>query len=114
MIQIIVAIIVLAAIALVLFLVFSRRLLVKYAALWIGVAVVMLILFSVPSLVDGIAKSFGFQVTSNFLFFAAIALLLAIALYLSVAVTDAARREQRLAEELALLAERVDQLEQGK
>lgn len=106
------AAIVLVAIALVLLLVFRRRLLVKYAALWIGVALVMLVLFAFPSLLDGVAAALGFQLTANFLFFSAIALLLAIALHLSVAITEADKRAQRLAEELALLTERVERIEE--
>lgn len=111
MIQIIGAVAVVAAILAVLMLVFRRRLLVKYAALWICLACVMLILFSFPNLLEGVAHVLGFEVTSNFLFFSAISLLLAISLYLSVAVTDSARRQQRLVEELALLAERVERQE---
>lgn len=111
MIKFIGAAVVLVAILAVLLLVFRRRLLVKYAALWICLACVMLILFGFPDLLEGVAHALGFEVTSNFLFFSAISLLLAISLYLSVAVTEAARKQQRLIEELALLTERVDMQE---
>jgi hypothetical protein len=84
-------------------LVAHRQLLVKYAVLWIAVASLLSALAVFPALLERISGLLGFQVASNMLFFAAISLLLAIALQLSLEVSRVERQLQRVAEELALL-----------
>jgi hypothetical protein len=84
-------------------LVARRQLLVKYAALWIAVATLLSALAVFPALLEQISRLLGFEVPSNMLFFAAISLLLVIALQLSLEVSRVERQLQRVAEELALL-----------
>lgn len=87
-------------------LVARRQLLVKYAALWIGVAILLSALAVFPALLQLLAGLLGFEVPSNMLFFASISLLLVIALQLSLEVSRVERRLQRVAEELALMGEK--------
>ena len=96
----------LVAVAVVLRLVLQRRLLVKYAGLWIAVCVVLMLLAVVPGLLPSLAEMLGFEVSSNLLFFLSTGLLLAITLQLSYEITRVERRLYRLAEELALEAQR--------
>ena len=84
-------------------LVARRQLLVKYAVLWIAVASVLSALAIFPGLLERVSSLLGFEVASNMLFFAAIFLLLAMALQLSFEVSRVERQLQRVAEELALL-----------
>ena len=90
-------------VVIVLRLVARRQLLVKYAALWIGVAALLSVLAAFPVLLEWLAGFLGFEVRSNLLFFASISLLLVIALQLSLEVSRIEHRLQRVAEELALL-----------
>jgi hypothetical protein len=84
-------------------LVARRQLLVKYAVLWVAVAILLSALAAFPALLQWLAGLLGFEVPSNMLFFAGISLLLAIVLQLSLEVSRIERRLQRVAEELALM-----------
>jgi len=90
---------------LVLRLVLRRRLLVKYATLWLLVSCVLLLMTLIPHSLANVADLLGFAVPANLLFLAGFVLLLAIAVQLSVELTNVERRLQRLAEEVALLQE---------
>lgn len=90
------------AVVVVLRLVLQRRLLVKYAGLWIAVALALMVLAVVPGLLPGLADFLGFEVPANLLFSVATGLLLAICLQLSFEITRVERRLYRLAEEVAL------------
>jgi succinate dehydrogenase hydrophobic anchor subunit len=52
------------------------------------------------------SSALGFEVPANFLFFTGVVLLLLVGIHLSVALTALENRVQRLAEELALVAEK--------
>jgi len=91
------------AISVVLWLVMHRRLLVKYAALWLAVTIGLVTLALVPGVLDVLSQALGFQVRSNLLFFAGFGLLLFVTLQMSVELTSVEARLQRLAEELAIL-----------
>lgn len=83
-------------------LVVRRRLLVKYAALWLTVSIALFILGAVPTLINSIADALGFAVPANLLFFAGFGLMLLVTLQLSVELTRIEARIQRLAEDHAL------------
>ncbi len=95
----------LLVLATVLRLVLRGRLRVRYAGLWLAVAVVVAVLALVPHLLTGTAGALGFRVPANFLFFAGLVLLVVVGIHLSVAVTTLEDRVQRLVEEFALAAE---------
>ena len=90
-------------IAVVLRLVVRRKLLVKYAALWLIVSVVLVVMALIPGSLQALARLFGFVVPANLLFFAGFVLLLMVTVQISVELTAVERRIQRLAEELALI-----------
>jgi len=96
----------LLVLATVLRLVLRGRLRVRYAGLWLAVAMVVAVLALVPHLLTGTAGILGFRVPANFLFFAGLVLLVVVGIHLSVAVTTLEDRVQRLVEEFALAAER--------
>ncbi|MFD1824946.1 DUF2304 domain-containing protein [Mumia zhuanghuii] len=89
-------------------LVVRRRLLLKYAALWLGVGVVLVVVAVIPGFLAWVSELFGFAVPANFLFTVGASLLLLIALQLSVELSRVEQRLQRLVEELAILRERVE------
>jgi hypothetical protein len=96
------AVLALLAIFVVTRLVMRRRLLVKYAALWLAVTVALVILALVPGILDFLSRTLGFEVPANMLFFVAFGLLLFVTLQMSVELTSVEARIQRLAEELAI------------
>lgn len=89
-------------------LVASRRLLVKYAVLWLVVSVAMVVMAIIPDGVEALSDLAGFEVPSNFLFFAGLGLLLCVNLQVSRELTTVERQVQRLAEEVAILREKQD------
>jgi hypothetical protein len=97
------ALLTVVVVVVVLRLVARRQLLVKYAVLWVAVACLLSVLAIFPTLLAWLAGVLGFEVPSNMLFFAAIVLLLAVTLQLSLEVSRIERRLQRVAEELALM-----------
>lgn len=80
-----------------------RHLRGKFAVLWIGVALVSLVLTIFPSLLFLASEIIGVEVPSNLLFFAAILLLLVASIQHSFEVGRLEERTRTLAEELALL-----------
>ncbi|KIC59561.1 DUF2304 domain-containing protein [Microbacterium hominis] len=97
----------------------TRRLREKYAALWLVIGVAVLILGLFPQLLLGLTSLLGVQVPANLLFALAIVLLLGVALHLSWELSQAEDEIRRSAEEHAILraqhdrlARRLDLLEQ--
>lgn len=112
---VILAVVMLAA---VLAMLLTRRLREKYAALWIVIAVAMLILGLFPQLLLGLTSLVGVVLPANLLFAMAILLLLGVSLHLSWEQSQAEDEIRRAAEELAILRadhddllERIDRLE---
>lgn len=88
-----------------------RQLREKYAALWLFVSAVAVLLALFPGLLGWLSSTLGFGVPVNLLFFAGFLVLLFVSMQLSL---ETGRREdetERLAEEVALLRQRVAQLE---
>lgn len=82
----------------------------RFAALWLVVTVMLTVGALFPNLLERTATALGFQIPANLLFFAAILLLLLVAVQLSFEVSRLEQRTRRLAEDLALLAHEVRQL----
>jgi hypothetical protein len=102
----------------VLTLLLRRQLSEKYAALWLIVTVLVLVLGLFPGLLDWMTAALGVQVPANLLFSLAIVLLLGVGLHLSWEISRAEDELRRVAEESALnraeiarLTARVDRLE---
>lgn len=90
-----------------------RRLREKYAALWISVAVFVVIAALFPSLLERVAALVGVTLPINLVFFVALLLLLIVCVQLSAEVSTLEHETQTLAEEAALLRNRVERLERG-
>ncbi len=82
----------------------------RFAALWLVVGGLLVILALFPQALRSAAEVLGFEVPSNLLFFGSILFLLLVAVQLSFEVSRLEARTRRLAEEVALLAEQVRQI----
>ena len=81
----------------------SRKLREKYAALWLVVGLLSLILAIFPSLLERTASLLGVEVPSNLLFVLAILLLLGVTLHLSLEISRLEDETRVLAEHVAML-----------
>lgn len=110
--MIVVAGIVLAllALALVGWMLVTRRLREKYAVMWIVIALCVLILGLFPQLLLWATTLLGVQVPANLLFALAIVLLLGVSLHLSWELSQAEDEIRRVAEEAAISRAEIDQL----
>ena len=85
----------------------------KYAVLWLLVCAGLLLFSIFPGLLTRLANLLGFEVPANLLFVISVVLLLVVSVQLSYEVSRVEARTRRLAEELALLRKRVDDLGAG-
>jgi hypothetical protein len=88
-----------------------HRLREKYAVIWFVLAVGAVTVALVPSLLVAISDALGLQVPSNLVFFVASLVLLGLSLQYSFELGRGEDRVRTLAEEVALLRLRVEQLE---
>jgi len=84
-----------------------RQLREKYAALWLVVSLVALFLALFPKVLTSVSTRLGFEVPANFLFAVAGLILLFVSMQLSLQVGRLEDQSQRLAEEIALLKEKL-------
>lgn len=82
----------------------------KYALLWFGASVLVLILALWPHIIDRLAGFFGVQYAPSLLFMMAIMFCLGILLHLSVIISRLSQQNTHLAQDLALLKFELDQL----
>jgi hypothetical protein len=90
-----------------------HRLREKYAALWITVAVAVLVGVAFPQLLERAAALVGITLPINLVFFVSLLLLLIVCVQLSAEVSSLEQENQTLAEEIALLRNRVERLERS-
>jgi hypothetical protein len=83
-----------------------RRLLERYALLWLFSAVVLLVLAIWRGLLEDIARTIGVAYAPNALFFIAFAFVLVLLLHFSLAVSRLTDQTKVLAQRLALMEER--------
>jgi hypothetical protein len=91
-----------------------RQLRVGYAALWLVVSTAIAVIALIPGLLEATSTLAGFEVPANFLFFTGVVLLLWVGIHLSVAVSRLEDHVQRLAEELAIMAEGIERAAPGE
>nr|WP_231707689.1 DUF2304 domain-containing protein [Arthrobacter sp. zg-Y919] len=87
-----------------------KKLREKYAALWLIVGFLILILAWFPYLLGVAAGLLGVQVPSNLLFAISIVFLLGVLLHLSVEISEVEDETRTLAEEVAILRVQVEKL----
>ena len=90
-----------------------QRLREKYALIWVVVALGTVLLVIFPGLLTRAADLVGVQVPANLLFFAASMLLLLLSIQFSYEIGRLEDRTRTLAEEIALLRLRLEELEPG-
>jgi hypothetical protein len=101
---------VLGALGLLLFvleLVRRRRLLERYALLWLGAAIVLLGLSAWRDGLDVVAEALGIAAPTNAMFFVALGAIVLLLLHFSVAVSRLTDQTKVLAQRLAILEEQV-------
>lgn len=96
--------------AVIIWMLLSKRLREKYAVLWLIIGVAMLILTVFPDLLVWLSNALGVQVPSNLLFVGALALLVGVTLHQSWELSTAEDETRRVAEEVAILRAEVDAL----
>ncbi|WP_295103277.1 DUF2304 domain-containing protein [uncultured Microbacterium sp.] len=101
----------LVILALVFWMLLTRRLREKYAVMWIVIALSVLLLGIFPQLLLWATSLLGVQVPANLLFALAITLLLGVALHLSWELSQAEDEIRRVAEEAALSRAEIDRLD---
>ena len=87
-----------------------RQLREKYAVLWLGVAVGVLVLGLFPGLLDGVADGLGVVDPPNLLLVVAVVVLLLVCVHLSWEVSRLEDETRVLAEEVALIGHELGQL----
>ena len=90
--------------ALLVFLLRTRRIREKFAAVWIALAVVITIVGAIPNIAIWLARLLGVQTPVNLIFAVGFAVIVAVCLQLSSEVSNLEDEARTLAEELALLA----------
>lgn len=100
-----------ALLATILELVRRRRLLERYAVLWLFSASVLVVLAVWRDLLESAARRFGFEVPANLLFVLGLGFAFVLLLHFSLAVSQLAERSKVLAQRLALLQERLSETE---
>ena len=88
-----------------------RRLLERYALLWLFAGVVILALAIWRSMLERIANAVGIVYPPNALFFVALGFILVLLLHFSAAVSRLADQSKVLAQRLAIAEERMHRLE---
>ena len=74
----------------------------KYAALWLIVGVIMIVLALFPKLLDSLSRLVGIETPVNLLFLLAIIMLMGISLHLTLAISKITDDMRTLAEEVAI------------
>ncbi len=98
------------ALVIVLELVRRRRLREEYSLLWLGTAIVMLVVGVWRDLLHGLAGAVGIVYPPNLLFLLAALFLLFIQLYFSTVITKLTQENKEIAQQVALLRYEVERL----
>jgi hypothetical protein len=89
-----------------------RRLMERYALLWLFSAAVLLGLASWRSALEDVASSIGIYYAPSALFVIAFGFILVLLLHFSLVISRLADQNKLLAQRLSILAQRVDELEE--
>lgn len=89
----------------------SGRLYLKYALLWLFTGIIMALLILCPGLIQWFFDLCGIQVYSNGIFAVLVLFILLILLALTSVVSKLNERNRKLVQEIALLEKRVRELE---
>lgn len=104
----------LCVLAVIFWLLLTRRLREKYAVLWFIIGLAILILTVFPGLLDALAALVGVELPANLLFILALALLIGVTLHQSWELSTAEDEIRRVAEEVAILRAEIERLDRGR
>lgn len=90
----------------------SQKMKEKYAALWLIVSLVIIVLVLFPKLLDALAGFVGIETPVNLLFLLAIIMLIGVSLHLTQAVSRLGEDTRILAEETAIKDLEIRQLQE--
>jgi hypothetical protein len=99
-----------AALIFVLELVRRRKLREEYSLLWLGTALIMLIVATWRDLLHGMADFVGIVYPPNLLFLLAALFVMFILLYFSIVITRLTQENKEIAQQVALLQRDIDEL----
>ena len=85
----------------------------RYALLWLAAALILLVLAVWKGLLTTLSNRVGIHYPPSTLFAVGFGFAIVLLLSLSVVISRLSEQNKRLAQHVALLAERVDELEQG-
>jgi hypothetical protein len=91
-----------------------RRLLERYALVWMAVTVLLLVLSAWAGLLDRVADAIGISYPPSALFAAAFGFVIVLLLHFSVAVSRLTDQSKLLAQRVALLEQRLARQERGE
>jgi hypothetical protein len=80
----------------------------KYAVLWLLFAGVTVVMALVPGALEWVSDLLGVEIPSNLIFFATITLLILVSIQMNYELSRHEARLRRLAEEVALLRQRLE------
>ena len=106
--QIVVAVILLAALAVIINMVRCRRLELRYAQAWLGVGIGTLLLDCFPELMSWMADQVGIATPANMLFFFGFLFALMIIFILTVVASQMSVKIKNLAQEIAFLEKELE------
>lgn len=97
-------------IAFLLYLLRAKRLREKYATIWLIVLIGVIVLGAVPGVLFTVARVVGVETPTNLLFATSLVVLLLVSIQLSTEISQLEEETRTIAEELALLGLKVEQL----
>ena len=92
----------------------KRRVELKYALVWYGAGVVILLFSIFPGLMEGLSHLLGIVTPVNMLFFLALIVLAAIVMELTAVLSAMSQRVRKLVQEVALLKDELKQREDSE
>lgn len=112
--QIIIAVIIIAALCVIVNMIRRKRLELRYALAWLIVGFGVLVLDCFPQLINWLAKKIGIASPVNMLFFFGFCFSLVIIFVLTMAVSRSSIRIKQLTQELALYEKKMSEKEENK
>lgn len=113
-IQIIVAVVIILALCMIINMIRKKALELKYALIWLGVGIAVLILDAFPGIMEWLSGLLGIQLPANMLFFFGFCFALVIIFSLTIVVSRMSIRISELAQELALHEKRETEKREGE
>ena len=112
--HILLAVLTIGSIVFIISLVRRDRLRAKYSMLWVSIGLGLAVIAAVPGVLDRISASLGVAYPPTMFFLVAIAFLFLVVLHFSWELSRLESRDRILAEEIALLRERLARVEAGE